>query len=913
MKRAAAEGKYVTEATRKAANKRVIAKWNRLRQVCGFVALASLGVSDPKGFLSQLVATLVTSWKQCETVMKAFDTVTSVAGDFIFDEDAEMDLQTEAGRGNKSISSTLEELQRAVDELTDEDVVPIQKPTDYVCQMDRGANSDDEEAAAAFFDREAVGAVYGEFDVLAAEPAQAEAAPARPPSPRRRRRVVNRVYRYTVAFITGCVSGVCVGVVTFFALSLVAAILSGAAAAIAASAFMYRCGEWCKRTWRRAFLYVKGEYRWLKARLNAFWHRSCARVRHRCILLRLKWHDAVDDVNWRLRLMQGGGAILAIAFGYALFTYLNKKPHREEMTPASFLRHAKSLRGDAYTVSSDGQIGSIIERDVAFVVNDRTWSGVTKIPGVNLTETPTKTCAVRAVDEDGSVRWFYLDVSAIAMFFEGTPTDEFHTEGGQKKRKVRHVMKVRPRKTRRPKGWIDYDPVTGKKLNEDGTIDYNYETKREREEREARELEDMYEAPDDPAEDPNDPKEDERTAEEEEKAAYRSKSKHFMYDSRLSLEHERPMRAIVQTPITHRLRAVDKVSPDAAKQHETDSYANCCPLFGLLLLPIHLIAGCKAIFVMDHTGKEHPITGKFRKCLGIADQACVPFPASMRQKCMTNRKYRYPKEGEIASIWWTEKTGTQVHSTGAIQGTEYLGVDRIEVVNIDCSSVRGTCGGVVIAESDGAILGFHGIGLRSAVGFPKFYPCTDEWREGMQKNASSGPVIDPAAIPNYVAEYERKLNSKPYFAEMEEHTSVAEMEEKYSAPAPVVVSPPIPAVASPKEVAKPEPKLDPALATRLNLAITSARVAAAETHNKYSAMVAARKELRALQDKLDAGESTAEDIEAVKAKCPTEEEFASAKQNMLVAKDKAEKARIALHDAKVLQQGEQINSSGGKA
>jgi uncharacterized protein YuzB (UPF0349 family) len=87
-----------------------------------------------------------------------------------------------------------------------------------------------------------------------------------------------------------------------------------------------------------------------------------------------------------------------------------------------------------------------------------------------------------------------------------------------------------------------------------------------------------------------------------------------------------------------------------------------------------------------------------------------------------------------------------------------LGKDRnIRVFDYHSSTKAGACGAPYVALSDGAIVGFHGIGAASVKVVPQFYACNAGWAQEL-KDWSHSVNVNFGDDDTYSAEHNREIN-----------------------------------------------------------------------------------------------------------------------------------------------------------
>jgi hypothetical protein len=99
-----------------------------------------------------------------------------------------------------------------------------------------------------------------------------------------------------------------------------------------------------------------------------------------------------------------------------------------------------------------------------------------------------------------------------------------------------------------------------------------------------------------------------------------------------------------------------------------------------------------------------------------------PIPSGHTLKSTPIRGAREPAPGEIVNLFYLERGGFKV-SAGTVGNKIIYGENgEVTTYEFDGSTVSGSCGGVYIAQSDGYLVGRHGMGNDEPSVIPKFYP-----------------------------------------------------------------------------------------------------------------------------------------------------------------------------------------------
>jgi len=180
---------------------------------------------------------------------------------------------------------------------------------------------------------------------------------------------------------------------------------------------------------------------------------------------------------------------------------------------------------------------------------------------------------------------------------------------------------------------------------------------------------------------------------------------------------------IVQ-PLIYNVLACD--SSDSLVGHHVCAVS----LFGLLFIPHHTVGSHKHLFVLygERNELRKPIPMKAKR-LHLGDLIVVQSP----MPSISVKSMRPPVIGERVTFYWRDfNTSKQVSSNGVVGKQLVYGTvqDSVETFEYSGSTEAGSCGGLYVANTDGAIVGFHGLGTSGS--YPnQFYPCYNGMYEQM--------------------------------------------------------------------------------------------------------------------------------------------------------------------------------------
>jgi len=212
------------------------------------------------------------------------------------------------------------------------------------------------------------------------------------------------------------------------------------------------------------------------------------------------------------------------------------------------------------------------------------------------------------------------------------------------------------------------------------------------------------------------------------------------------VEQVRVDHAVVRKPRVYRIKAVRKNVPDRFVCAFT---SNDC-----LIVPRHGVAGAEEVYVcIDNVWLL--LDKKAYRCKSIVDQLWFKLPVGSKKVRMNKYRYRKPVPQEQVVLHWVDTDGLDVYASGRVAKELTVGKDgSVPVFEFDGSSKAGACGGVYIAESDGKVVGFHGIGSEHSSAKPLFYPPTAAWCEELEKQSHG--ICDYEVLKD--VEYEKVFN-----------------------------------------------------------------------------------------------------------------------------------------------------------
>jgi len=177
-----------------------------------------------------------------------------------------------------------------------------------------------------------------------------------------------------------------------------------------------------------------------------------------------------------------------------------------------------------------------------------------------------------------------------------------------------------------------------------------------------------------------------------------------------------------------------------------------------IIVPRHGCSGAaKLCIIVDN--KEYELSSQSYICKSMPDQLWFRKPVGCPK--LTNNKFNYrpAKASENLTLHFL-LNGNESYSTGKAGATTYLGKDKkILVQDYDSSSVSGSCGGVYVAESDGQIVGFHGIGSTNVSTKPQFYPVTLSWSEELTSLSNGKCDFSYQTDVDYSKNFESVINN----------------------------------------------------------------------------------------------------------------------------------------------------------
>jgi hypothetical protein len=153
-----------------------------------------------------------------------------------------------------------------------------------------------------------------------------------------------------------------------------------------------------------------------------------------------------------------------------------------------------------------------------------------------------------------------------------------------------------------------------------------------------------------------------------------------------------------------------------------------------------------------------------RQCESNPDQVWMRLPKDVVVRPLKDKVYREPVEGELVTIFWMTANGPQ-QSSHHIGRKILLGEQKqFLAYEYKGSTDNGTCGGIYIANNDGAVVGFHAIGNISGNVRPKFFPATKKWDEEFQTFCSSPKVYNVSEDnSSWLKSFDAQIQFESYF------------------------------------------------------------------------------------------------------------------------------------------------------
>lgn len=175
--------------------------------------------------------------------------------------------------------------------------------------------------------------------------------------------------------------------------------------------------------------------------------------------------------------------------------------------------------------------------------------------------------------------------------------------------------------------------------------------------------------------------------------------------------------ANTKLPTVYRLMAIDK--------SEKKYFFNCFVKGEFVVVPQHAAAGSSKLFLIKG-GAKYPLPGDSYKCQSMADQVWMKKPEGVKLDSIKHT-FRGPNEGEHVNLVYIDEDDCVKIPGGSVANKFLLGDKRdIVAYGFTGTTLAGACGGVYVAESDGAIVGIHCIGSKTR---NKFYPVNNAWKE----------------------------------------------------------------------------------------------------------------------------------------------------------------------------------------
>jgi len=167
-------------------------------------------------------------------------------------------------------------------------------------------------------------------------------------------------------------------------------------------------------------------------------------------------------------------------------------------------------------------------------------------------------------------------------------------------------------------------------------------------------------------------------------------------------------------------------------------------LNGQVLAAQHGVASSTSISV-KHDGKPLQVDVKTCRIIpGLTEHVAIKAPVGVKSSKMF--KTRLPIVGESVTLFWCDQDGKVKWTGGIVKGREvYQTKDLLhpEIVLYTCtnSSMFGACGGIYKANSDGAVVGIHGVGESKTSALVKFHGLPENFNSIMQ-NISTVPAVE---------------------------------------------------------------------------------------------------------------------------------------------------------------------------
>jgi hypothetical protein len=190
-----------------------------------------------------------------------------------------------------------------------------------------------------------------------------------------------------------------------------------------------------------------------------------------------------------------------------------------------------------------------------------------------------------------------------------------------------------------------------------------------------------------------------------------------------------------------------------------------------LIVPRHGVSGAEEIYVCIENNWIL-LDKKAHRCKAIVDQLWFKFPVGSKRIRNNTYRYRKPVPQEQIVLHWVDSDGSEVYASGRVAKELTVGKDGlVPVFEFDGSSKAGACGGVYIAEIDGKVVGFHGIGSEHSSAKPLFYPPTLTWCEEL--TSQSHGVCDYEAVLDveYETVFKGVVNKRSSMSDLKYHGS----------------------------------------------------------------------------------------------------------------------------------------------
>lgn len=209
----------------------------------------------------------------------------------------------------------------------------------------------------------------------------------------------------------------------------------------------------------------------------------------------------------------------------------------------------------------------------------------------------------------------------------------------------------------------------------------------------------------------------------------------------------------ITDPKIYVIKNFDKTD-DTKHQFESGSFVSG----DLIFVPRHVCAGAsKVVAVVD--GKQVVLGPHAQVVKSMSDM--VVFRKPVGAKGVRKPTFRAPIEGEMLLFKCVDKNGDQQTVGGECGDREVKQSGSCVLYGFTGSTVDGFCGGLYYAASDGAIVGWHGVG--SPGKYNKFYPFSESFAEEFRAISSSAKDFQPLNFKGdapYIIEWSNVINDK---------------------------------------------------------------------------------------------------------------------------------------------------------